>query len=598
MIKRMNKITSLVLAAASAASIVPASTVLAADYKRVEAEEGTIYNAVAYKDGSLFVDGNIKDGENDGAYFVNGGKFNDLEDVDTGSVVEVYADKYLSVDGGDYYIDLSNGKVTDEDVKENAEDDAATALRRKVKSDNDGRYTDEAAASIPGRLTTIAGNKFAAPYYEAQYEYAEGKSYTVYTNENGSYIDADYNLGKIKVSTADNSYTIAKADDEKNVTVEVDGAESTIAQDANNIYRIATIKLTADAPITAVNGLTLSNDTDAFTTTGNSVTFKAIQKISKAQASGDIDGAKYAKTVTTTVLSDEKGRAVSTLDEKSLFNVVNGKLINYFEDSNEVDTQLFELKSTKGYYYVDVTDGDKEAVTKLDVDANGNLWRLYNGYVYKFDNVDSWDKVYKVDGSMDEISVYDDKNIVVWNEDDEVYSIISSKSDQENTEVKTGWVQNEDGSWNYLDSEGKKVTGWLQSPASGLWYFMDAEGKMMSNGWIKDNGTWYYLQESGAMKTGWLNDKGTWYYLQPSGAMKTGWLNDRGTWYYLQESGAMKTGWLKDNGTWYYLQSSGAMKTGWLNDNGTWYYFNTSGAMLSNTTVDGYRLGANGAWIK
>lgn len=60
----------------------------------------------------------------------------------------------------------------------------------------------------------------------------------------------------------------------------------------------------------------------------------------------------------------------------------------------------------------------------------------------------------------------------------------------------------------------------------------------------------------------------------------------------------MQTGWLNDNGTWYYLQASGAMKTGWLNDNGTWYFLNASGKMLSNTVVDGYKLGANGAWIR
>ncbi|NFE75542.1 hypothetical protein FC758_17050, partial [Clostridium botulinum] len=40
------------------------------------------------------------------------------------------------------------------------------------------------------------------------------------------------------------------------------------------------------------------------------------------------------------------------------------------------------------------------------------------------------------------------------------------------------------------------------------------------------------------------------------------------------------------------------MKTGWLNDNGTWYFLNASGKMLSNTVVDGYKLGANGAWIR
>ena len=60
----------------------------------------------------------------------------------------------------------------------------------------------------------------------------------------------------------------------------------------------------------------------------------------------------------------------------------------------------------------------------------------------------------------------------------------------------------------------------------------------------------------------------------------------------------MKTGWLNDNGTWYYLQSNGAMKTGWLNDNGTWYYLNANGSMAANTVVDGYKLGANGAWIR
>ena len=60
----------------------------------------------------------------------------------------------------------------------------------------------------------------------------------------------------------------------------------------------------------------------------------------------------------------------------------------------------------------------------------------------------------------------------------------------------------------------------------------------------------------------------------------------------------MQTGWLNDRGTWYYLNGSGAMQTGWLNDNGTWYYLQSNGAMAVNTTIDGYVLGANGAWIR
>jgi FOG: Glucan-binding domain (YG repeat) len=60
----------------------------------------------------------------------------------------------------------------------------------------------------------------------------------------------------------------------------------------------------------------------------------------------------------------------------------------------------------------------------------------------------------------------------------------------------------------------------------------------------------------------------------------------------------MKTGWTQDSdGKWYYLNNSGAMQTGWINDNGTWYYLSQSGAMLYNASVDGYTLGADGAWI-
>ena len=67
--------------------------------------------------------------------------------------------------------------------------------------------------------------------------------------------------------------------------------------------------------------------------------------------------------------------------------------------------------------------------------------------------------------------------------------------------------------------------------------------------------------------------------------------------YYLDTTNeVMATGWKYINGQWYYLdRSSGAMRIGWLNDSGTCYYLKSSGEMFSNTTVDGYKLGADGA---
>lgn len=34
----------------------------------------------------------------------------------------------------------------------------------------------------------------------------------------------------------------------------------------------------------------------------------------------------------------------------------------------------------------------------------------------------------------------------------------------------------------------------------------------------------------------------------------------------------------------------------WLNDNEIWYYLDNNGAMVSDTTIDGYYLGKDGAW--
>jgi hypothetical protein len=121
------------------------------------------------------------------------------------------------------------------------------------------------------------------------------------------------------------------------------------------------------------------------------------------------------------------------------------------------------------------------------------------------------------------------------------------------------------------------------------------------NGWVQnDNGAWEYLTD-GEAETGWLYDSHykAWYYLAESGTMQTGWEYAGGSWYYLSGSGAMKTGWVKDDGRWYYLRANGAMVAGkWLHDtDGSWYYLSGNGAMLAGKqTIGGktYSFKANG----
>ena len=75
------------------------------------------------------------------------------------------------------------------------------------------------------------------------------------------------------------------------------------------------------------------------------------------------------------------------------------------------------------------------------------------------------------------------------------------------------------------------------------------------------------------------------------------WFQVGGTWYYLDNSGAMKTGWLKQGGSWYYLDDSGAMKTGWFQVDGKWYYAYSSGALAVSTKINCYTVNANGEWV-
>ncbi len=582
MIRRTNKITSLLLAAAAIASMVPA---YAADVKKVDSQDGKVYNAVAYKDGEFYIDGEVND-KDEAAYYLANGKYNSLSDIDSGSDIAAYGTKYVDVNDGDYFIDLTSGKVTDENVADNARDDAASNLRKKVKADTDGRYVKDGLANAADYLQTltssdeISGSKFGDVWYATKLvnknatnglapHTAAGITGTlnVFTDGSGNYIDADYNLGKIKVTTtcagvSDKTVYIDNTDDTFDAAnsgkVSASVVQKTLlGQDKDYIYRTATVTVIttgAGVSISQIDGKAVSCSAFTPSADGKTVSFDVIQKISKAQASSKKDGAKYAKTVTTYIISDDKAASKNNFENYGKYTIANGKVIGYNLNVNTgtVDIQTATLKSENGLYYTDLgsasngDDVEKDSKLAIDVDADGNIWRLNSGYIYQWNNDEDWNKVYKVDGSFNNLSVYDKNNIVAWNQDNEVYSVIGGKK-ADNTDttpttpvVTSGWVKAADGTWSYNKADGTKVTGW-----------------------IKDGGNWYYTNAAGVMQTGWQYVGGVWYYLNPT-----------------------------SNGT------QGAMKTGWINDNGTWYYCNASGAMLANTVVDGYILGSSGAWIR
>ncbi len=132
----------------------------------------------------------------------------------------------------------------------------------------------------------------------------------------------------------------------------------------------------------------------------------------------------------------------------------------------------------------------------------------------------------------------------------------------------------------------------------------------MTGNWVAGENGWRFLKSSGeyaANTWGWINNQ--YYYFDAQGNMATGWQFINGCWYYLNpaqgsQQGIMVVGVIYDPvyNAYFYTNSSGAMVTGWHQVNQNWYYFNPisdgrQGTLLADTYIDGYYVGADGAWI-
>lgn len=177
---------------------------------------------------------------------------------------------------------------------------------------------------------------------------------------------------------------------------------------------------------------------------------------------------------------------------------------------------------------------------------------------------------------------------------------ISVASSEDEYDYSENWNDNTDdggsirGSSYVLPDGEKSKNSWKK--VSGRWYYFDENGSM-AKGWKFINNHWYFMSSGGAMQTGWVNPSAdSWYYLNDSGEMCTGWVQPSpGDWYYLDGSGCMQRGWTFVNGRWYYLDASGKMQRGWVMVSGVWYYLNNDGSMVTNASIDGWTIGANGA---
>ena len=603
MLRKSTKIAALLVAAASITSIMPASAA-----ERLGTKDGTITRGFAYADGKYVYDGYRTDDDDAAIYFNDGNKDQQIEDYDDYDIEDespiFYGTKYVQVeDSGDYYLlDLSTGKIDDDESVQDKFDNSKSKLYTNLKKadrysvSKDKRDKDDAIVSFKqilegkrgdvwyqytalGDTTTSAAVDVTT---DAAATYDEGVIRTGFTNDSGKYIDIthDANIYALVKSstTSDKLKTVKLSEYDKDnggVTAKFLGTEA-ITQDNDYIYAITTVELTYEKGY-APN--------DAIVANGNKSVQKFLQKIAKAQGDKE-DGGYLPKSTTSYQLDakalyddgdvEEASKVIlndSSLDHKIVnYEVKNSTLYATGVKSGNVKVWAIKLKKGK----IDTKQGTKDVDTYVaikdddfdqdvvgsdladsekaySIDKDGNTWVLDKGKVYKSNGSD-FKEMYTCDRALDRLDVYDENNLMIWEADGDVYTNVAEGKKQ--TDEDAG-VTDED------KNPTTPTVGWNQN-ANGTWSFYDATGAQMKASWVNLGGTWYYLKADGVMATGWLLEGGNWYFLNP---VSNGYL------------GAMKTGWIQDY-------------------DGRWYFLKSNGAMAANEYIDGYYLGSNGAWVR
>ncbi|CAI3711383.1 hypothetical protein [Clostridium neonatale] len=250
------------------------------------------------------------------------------------------------------------------------------------------------------------------------------------------------------------------------------------------------------------------------------------------------------------------------------------------------------------------------------IDSEGELWVLGLKRIYKL-NGSGFNEEFVVPLEINNLDVYNKSNLVAWGDDgnDEYVYVTNINEYEKDSNVDNDGTESEEKNFDESDYEVNIAKGWLETKQG--WKYFDENGNQIKNSWIKVNEKWYLINENGIMETGWKNLSNKWYYLQPDGSMVVGWKNLNGKWYYLQSDGSMAIKWKNINGSWYYFNELGEMAIGWVNDsknwyhlgtdgemsigwlkyNKKWYYLDGSGRMLTNTIINGYKIGSDGTLV-
>ena len=387
---------------------------------------------------------------------------------------------------------------------------------------------------------------------------------TIYSDAQENYVDADYNLGNLRVCTsttsAGASVTLNNTEDsyknkegDTTYDIKVTLREGKYLTDSSDyICRLAYLNIFKkedgqpdSAYVDATSSLKYGSKGYTFNSDeiNNDGSITVLQKFSKAQSTDTIDGIKYSKDSQIYFFKDKYGKSEYVLGKsdsdsskrtganaggKTQITTSSQNILSsiYLDTTgSRIYAETITPKTKDSFNYIDVSsydESDTDSTASGIVKAGGCPRFINNGYIMTWDQNKNFIKAYKTDPGISSISVDSKDNMIAWDENKGVYVAIHNVKPATTTDTATTIVATTTGSTVTIGAavttgNANTTTGWV----------------------LNKNNTWNYILENGINKTGWLNNTEAWYYLKADGVMATGSVNDNGTWYYCNSLGAM-----------------------------------------------------------
>ena len=286
------------------------------------------------------------------------------------------------------------------------------------------------------------------------------------------------------------------------------------------------------------------------------------------------------------------------------------------------DGSLYQgiLKDGGYTYYMNprmVTDSERKVMDGIvyNIDASGHVSVASDGFyhsgllnhLYYISDGKSAEKGWKeIDGNQYYFRDSDSDGMY-WAVSDGIYDIENKyyRFNSDGTLASAGWYLDSDGSWYYVDESGAVATG--DTLINGTLYRFANNGRLKTGVIVEDGKCNLYnddgvLIETGAAQ-GWNLLGGNYYYLRGNEILTGGnYKLPDGKWYtfdgygrmrtnilegcWYGESGAAQTGWFMADGKWYYASEiNGRVYTGLNVINGVEYYFDDTGVMQTGQVV-------------